>query len=98
MQMPNPRIAITSNLRPTGELKGADPVNAYMHGYLDAIGSFDSSILRYVTSLRIMGWKDQDILKALLMTLHSYATGKGIEETVREVFKRYTGKEKLGNG
>lgn len=85
-----PSIGVTNNFH------ASEHVNSYRAGYLDAMNSVDHAIQLYVMTLRTLGWKDQDILKALVTAIHSYSTGKGLEQTTKDILNKYTGKETYG--
>lgn len=88
-----PSISIRPNPKPADHVQHAI---SYRTGYLDAMNSVDSAIQLYVTTLRTLGWKDQDILKALIVAIHGYCGGKGLRDTTDLIMKKYTGKETYG--
>lgn len=93
-----PRILPHPKLKTEEELVHVDPIETYMHGYFDASNDMLRALTSFVTTLRITGWDDKDILKALLTALKNYSTGEGLEKTTMEVMRTYPGKGRLLNG
>lgn len=66
-----------------------DPVEAYKAGYLDASESMYTAFTKFVTELRVSGWKEQDILDALLGALRNYTLGAGVQRTSTDILRTY---------
>lgn len=94
----NPKITIHPKTKNAEELIVMSPIDAYKAGYFDAIESVFNAESRFVTTLKVTGWDEKDILKALLCAIRNYSEGNGVEETEKDVIRTYSGKGANKNG
>lgn len=92
MTSQKPKITVHTKTKSTEEIVVMNPIEAYKAGYMDATKQLLNAATQFVTTLRITGWKDEDILKALLAALRNYTNGQGVADTSTDVERVFSGK------
>ena len=87
-----PKITVHTKTKGPEEIVVMNPIEAYKAGYMDATKQLLNAATQFVMTLRITGWKDEDILKAFLAALKNYTNGSGIEDTTTDVMRTFSGK------
>ena len=94
----NPKITVHTKTKDIEEIVVMDPIEAYKSGYLDATKQMLNAQVQFVRTLRVTGWDDHDILKALMLALQKYTEGTGLENTARDIRKNLSKKGVNSNG